>query len=67
VRDADTGKCYGTLTDVLQTGANDVYQVTAPGGREYLIPSIPQVVVRRDPERGIMLIRPMKGIFDDED
>ena len=67
VRDADTGKCYGTLTDVLQTGANDVYQVTAPGGREYLIPSIPQVVVRRDPEHGIMLIRPMKGIFDDED
>lgn len=67
VCDADTGVCYGTLTDVLQTGANDVYQVTSPQGKEYLVPSIPHVVVERNLEEGKMLIRPLRGVFEDED
>ena len=67
VCDIDTGACYGTLTEVLRTGANDVYQVTAPDGKNHLIPSIPSVVLERDPAGGRMLIRPIRGMFDDED
>ena len=40
VEDADSGKVYGIVTDVLKTGANDVYQVSRDG-RDYLIPVIP--------------------------
>ncbi|NLA77064.1 MAG: 16S rRNA processing protein RimM, partial [Clostridiales bacterium] len=46
VYDADTGRFYGTLTDVSETGANDVWHITDDGGTEYLIPAIPAVVDR---------------------
>lgn len=67
VRDADTGETYGTLTQVSQTGANDVYHILFGDGKERLIPAIPQVVLDIDPAGGAMLIRPLKGLFDDED
>ena len=67
VTDADTGRRYGTLTDVLKTGANDVYTVRDSAGKEFLLPVIPDVVVDTDLEAGRLLVRPIKGIFDDED
>jgi len=67
VTDADNGRDYGTLTDVLRTGANDVYEITAEDGKKTLIPSIPDVILKRDPEAGTMHIRPLKGLFENED
>lgn len=64
VRDADSGAVYGKLTDVLQTGANDVYEVTAEDGIKLLVPVIPQVVLTIDDETDTVLIRPMEGLFD---
>lgn len=62
----DPEKVYGTLTDVSQTGANDVYHIRFASGKTYYIPAIPQVVVKTDLERGVMIIRPLEGLFDDE-
>lgn len=67
VEDIDTGKIYGTLCDVSQTGANDVYHILFADGKERLIPVIPQVVCSTNLEDKKMLIRPLKGLFDDED
>ena len=67
VVDADDGHAYGTLCDVSKTGANDVYHVTFADGTVRLIPVIPQVVISTDIDAGIMRIRPLKGLFDDED
>ena len=68
VYDADEPeKIYGTLTDVSETGANDVWHITDKGGKEYLIPSIPDVVIETDVANNRIVIRPLKGIFDDED
>ncbi len=67
IRDADTDKVYGTLTDVLKTGANDVYELKDEQGKAYYIPVIEDVVKKIAPEKGYVLITPMKGIFDDED
>lgn len=68
VYDADCPeKVYGTLTDVSETGANDVWHIRAEDGREYLIPSIPDVVIDTDVANNRIVIRPLKGIFDDED
>ena len=36
----DEGKVLGTLTDVIETGANDVYAVKTPAGKEILLPAI---------------------------
>ena len=37
----DEEKCYGILSDVSETGANDVWHIKADDGKEYLIPAIP--------------------------
>ncbi len=68
VRDADTGSVYGTISDVLETGANDVYAIrNAETKKEYLVPAIPDVVLETNLEEGFMTIRPLKGLFDDAD
>lgn len=67
VLDADDGHRYGTLTEVSRTGANDVWHVTAEDGKEYLLPAIPDVVIDADVANDRVLIRPLRGIFDDAD
>ncbi len=66
VVDADTAEEYGVLTDVLQTGANDVY-VIKNGSEEHLIPAIPQVIIHTDPDAGVITIRPIPGLFHPEE
>lgn len=66
VVDVDTGKEYGVLKDVTETGANDVYHIAFPDGKIQLIPAIPQVVREIDIDGGRMTIRPLEGLFDDD-
>ena len=66
VIDADSGLDYGTVTDVLKTGANDVYQVSK-NGEDYLMPAIPDVIAETDIEGGKLKIHRIGGLFDDED
>ena len=64
VTDADTGKEYGTLREVLATGANDVYRIVDESGTERLVPAIADCILSTDIEGGVMTIRPLKGLFD---
>ena len=65
VTDADTGKLYGVISDVSQTGANDVWHIVKDG-KETLIPAIRDVVAGVDVDTGKVVIRPLKGLFDDD-
>ena len=65
--DADSGKSHGKISDVLRTGANDVYEITGNDGKKYLAPVIDEVILSKNIDEGFVLIRPMKGIFGDED
>ncbi len=67
VFDADSNMEYGVLTDVSETGANDVWHITGNDGKEYLLPAIKQVIMETDVAADRIRIRPMKGIFDDAD
>jgi len=67
VIDDVSGQSYGKLSDVIFTGANDVYEVTGEDGKKYLVPVIDEVVTKVDVDGGCVLVHPMKGIFDDED
>ena len=67
VFDADSGEEYGTLTDVIQTGANDVYEITDAAGAAHLMPAVKPMVIEVNIEAAEMKIRPIAGIFDDED
>lgn len=66
VLDSDTEKSYGTISDVTQTGANDVYHIKAADGKMYYIPAIADVVKSTDIEAGIMKITPLRGLFDED-
>ncbi|WP_124100988.1 ribosome maturation factor RimM [Ruminococcus sp. Marseille-P6503] len=64
VINALTSEEYGIITDVTQTGANDVYHIKSPQGKMYYIPAIPDVIKETDIEAGIMKIIPLDGLFD---
>ena len=66
VANVDTGEVYGTLTEVSPTGANDVYHITFADGSVRLIPAIEEVILSVDVEKNRMEIRPLVGLFDDE-
>ena len=60
----DEDKILWTLTDVLQTGANDVYVVKTKDGKEVLLPSIEECILDRDIENKIVKVHVMKGLLD---
>ena len=54
----------GHLTEVLTTGANDVYVVARPGQRDVLVPAIGDVVISVDLDAGRMVIDAVPGLLD---
>jgi 16S rRNA processing protein RimM len=60
----DEGKEFGTVTDVLQTGANDVYVIQTPEGKEYLFPAIKQCILDVDLDAQVMTVHIMEGLLD---
>ncbi|RMG73627.1 MAG: 16S rRNA processing protein RimM [Nitrospirae bacterium] len=58
----EQGLYLGEITNIIETGSNDVYVVT--GEREVLIPAIDEVVKEIDLKKKRMTIHPMKGLLD---
>ena len=56
-------KRLGTLTDVLQTGANDGYVVETDEGKEILLPAIPSCILDVDVEAAKMIVRIPEGLL----
>ena len=65
VLDADDNSEYGVISEVSQTGANDVWHIKKDG-KEYYLPNVPQFVKTVDIESRVILITPIGGMFDDE-
>jgi 16S rRNA processing protein RimM len=57
----EDGRYLGTVEEVIQTPANDVYVVRGRG-QEYLIPALKEVVIKIDPEDGLMVVRLLPGL-----
>jgi 16S rRNA processing protein RimM len=60
----DEGERLGVLTDVIFTGANDVYAVTPDEGKDILIPAIKQCILDVDVENNKMTVRLLEGLRD---
>ncbi len=56
------GHDLGTITTIIETGANDVLQVEGEFG-EILLPMIDQVVLEVNTETGEMLVEPLEGLI----
>lgn len=60
----DEDKRLGILTDVLQTGANDVYVVETDKGKEVLIPAIPSCILEVNVEAARMTVHILEGLLE---
>ena len=56
------GRNLGKVTDVLETGSNDVYVVKSDN-EEHLIPGTKEVIQKIDLEAQEMVIKPIKGLI----
>lgn len=63
VQDED-GKELGTVKDVIETGANDVYAVEMADGKSLLLPAIKQCILNVDVENGTMQVYVLEGLLD---
>lgn len=60
----DAGEEFGTVRDILQTGANDVYVIDGRDGKEYLFPSIRECILDVNLEQGQVTVHIMDGLLD---
>lgn len=61
---SDEGEQLGRITDVLQTGANDVYVISKPDTPDLLVPAIKDCIKTVDLEEGRMVIHLLPGLRD---
>jgi 16S rRNA processing protein RimM len=61
----ETGDRLGKVTDLMETGANDVLVVTPDDGPDILLPSHPDVVLNMDPAAGKVIVRPLTYYGED--
>jgi len=60
----EDGEALGTLTDIMVTGANDVYEVTMQDGKQVLLPAIRDCIKKVDMENNRMMVHLMAGLLD---
>lgn len=60
----DNGEELGILTDVIKTGANDVYEVKMADGKEVLLPVIKECVLDVDLTKRLVTVHIMDGLLD---
>ncbi len=57
------GETLGALTEVLETGANDVYIVDSPQYGEVLIPATPETIIQTDISGGVVIVKLPDGLL----
>ena len=56
----------GVVTSVDHPGAQDIYTVKSPSGKEYLFPGVDAFLKERNPPEGYILVTPIPGLLDDD-
>ena len=59
----EDGTEFGTLKDVMETGANDVYIINSKEHGEVLLPAIKECILDVDIETNTMTVHLMKGLL----
>lgn len=58
----ENGEKLGTLTEILETGANDVYVVKTEDEKEVLIPNIKECIMKISLEENVMTVHLLEGM-----
>lgn len=61
--ETEDGEAFGTLKDVMETGANDVYVIDTEEHGEVLVPAIKECILNVDVENRKMTIHVMDGLI----
>lgn len=59
------GKELGTVSEILETGANDVWEVTPTAGKKHYIPYIEEIVKEVDVDGKKIIIEVMEGLLSE--
>lgn len=62
--DVDNGKTYGTVKEVINRGASDIYVVKTPNG-ERMMPAVEEFVKKVDLDKGIF-VKTIPGLLSDD-
>jgi 16S rRNA processing protein RimM len=60
----ENGAGIGTIVEIIETGANDVYVVRQEGGSDILLPAIDPVILDVNLNSGEMLVHLLPGLVD---
>lgn len=60
----DENISYGTVTDVFQTGSNDVYTVESTGKPTIYVPALKSVIREINIDEGYILVQMPEGLLD---
>ena len=52
---------------MIQNTAQDLYEIETDSGKKYLIPAVREFVTEIDINHGIMKIKPIEGLFGDQE
>ena len=64
VLDAETGEKYGVLGEVIHPGVHDVYVVEEENGKTFMMPAVPEFVIRieADGDKAGIYVRLIEGM-----
>ncbi len=60
----EEGGTLGSVTDVLQNTAQDIFEVGLPNGKRIMIPNVDEFILDIDPENREIRVRLIEGMMD---
>ena len=60
----ENGEEIGRIKEVSNAGAHDLWLIADAEGKEALVPVIDEVVLEMELERGLVVIKPLEGLFE---
>ena len=60
----EAGQVIGTLCDVIQNSAQDVYEIKMPEGKTFMIPAVGEFILKVDMDNREMIVRLIEGMID---
>lgn len=66
VSDSETGEILGTVKDVNNYGASDVYTIVNAQGKEFMFPAVDEFLVSTDIDKKEIKIKVIEGMFSED-
>lgn len=62
----ESGRNFGIVKDIHRYGTNEIL-IISNSGKEHMVPAVDEFVVKVDIESGYLIIRPIKGLLEEDD